>query len=137
MIKKTITYTDYDGNEVTEDYYFHLNKAEVIEMEASEDGAFSETLKRIAEEKNATLMMKTFKTLILKSVGIKSEDGKHFRKPEGFAEDFESSEAYSALFSELCTNVDEATRFISGILPLDAKQREEIMSKVSSLPAET
>lgn len=137
MLKKTITYTDYDGNERTEDYWFHLNKVDVMEMEASEDGGYSEMLKKMVEEKNVPLMMKTFKTLILKSVGIKSEDGKHFRKPEGYAEDFASTEAYSVLFAELCTNAESAISFISGILPLDAQQRKELMSKVTELPAET
>lgn len=136
MLKKTITYTDYDGNERTEDYYFHLNQAEIIEMEASEDGGFGEMLKKIVEEKNVPLMMKTFKTLIVKSVGIKSEDGKHFRKPDGYGEDFVSSEAYSVLFSDLCTNAEEATAFISGILPLNDAQRKEMLekAKIDALP---
>lgn len=132
MLKKTLTYEDYNGNTVTEDYYFNLNKAEVIEMEASADGGYGEMLKKIVEEKNVSLMMTTFKTLILKSVGIKSEDGKHFRKSPEIAADFESSEAYSALFSELCTNAEAATAFIAGILPIDATQRKDLLEKAKN-----
>ena len=132
MLKKTLTYEDYNGNTVTEDYYFNLNKAEVIEMEASAEGGYGEMLKKIVEEKNVSLMMTTFKTLILKSVGIKSEDGKHFRKSPEIAADFESSEAYSALFSELCTSAEAATAFIAGILPIDAAQRKDLLEKAKN-----
>ena len=132
MLKKTLTYEDYNGNAVTEDYYFNLNKAEVIEMEASAEGGYGEMLKKIVEEKNVSLMMTTFKTLILKSVGIKSEDGKHFRKSPEIAADFESSEAYSALFSELCTSAEAATAFIAGILPIDAAQRKDLLEKAKN-----
>ncbi len=144
MIKKTITYTDYDGNEVTEDYYFNISKAELIEIEASEGDGYGEKFKKMVDEKDIPLMMKTFKSLILNSIGIKAEDGKHFRKPEGYAEDFACSEAYSVLFSELCTDATAATAFIAGILPLDAQQRKEFLeqakeaqSKVSELPENT
>ena len=139
MLKKTITYEDYNGNQVTEDFYFNLNKAEIIEMEASEGEGYGEMLKKIAEEKNIPLMMKTFKSFILKSVGIKSEDGKHFRKSPEIVADFESSEAYSVLFSELCTDASAATAFIAGILPLDANQKKEFFEKAKNteLPSNT
>ena len=138
MLKKEITYTDYDGNEVTETFYFNINKAELIEMEMHDGGGYGDRLKKIAEEKNIPLMMETFKSLILKSVGIKSEDGKFFRKPAGYAEDFESSEAYSVLFSELLTNADAATAFISGILPLTDDQRKDLVNQAkASIPATT
>lgn len=139
MLKKTLTYEDYNGNQVTEDYYFNLSKAEVIEMEASAEGGFGEMLKKIAEEKNVPLMMSTFKMFILKSVGIKSEDGKHFRKSPEITADFESSEAYSTLFSELCTSAEAATAFIAGILPVDAAQRNDLIAKAKTMqiPSET
>lgn len=137
MLKKTITYEDYNGNTITEDFYFNLSKAEVIEMEASTTGGYGEMLKKIVEEKNIPLMMTTFKTFILKSVGLKSEDGKHFRKNPEIVADFESSEAYSVLFSELCTSAEAATAFIAGILPMDATQRKDLLEKAKNteLPA--
>ena len=138
MFKKTITYTDYNGTERTEDFYFHLNKAEIIEMEASTDGSYGEMLKRIVAAKDGPTIMKTFKEFILKSYGIKSEDGKHFRKSEEISKDFEQSEAYSELFMEICTNADAASAFITGILPLSDAERKEVMSKAQSqLPSNT
>lgn len=138
MLKKEITYTNYDGVEVTETFYFNLNKAELFEMEASEGGGYSDKLKRISENKDVPLMMQTFKSLILKSVGIKSEDGKFFRKPAGYAEDFESSEAYSVLFSELLTNAEAAAAFVSGILPLSNEQRNDLMNQAkAAIPEKT
>lgn len=35
MLEKVITYTDYDGNERKEKFYFNLTKAELTEMELS------------------------------------------------------------------------------------------------------
>ena len=129
MLKKTITYEDYNGNTVTEDYYFNLSKSEAIAMEAKEGNGYGNMLKRIVEEKNIPMMLKIFRTFIVKSVGEKSEDGKHFRKSEQFAKDFEDSAAYDALFSELCMNANAASDFISGILPLNNEQRKEMLAQ--------
>ena len=70
----------------------------------------------------------------LTSFTIKSEDGKHFRKNAEIAADFESSEAYSVLFSELCTSAEAATAFIAGILPMDATQRKDLLEKAKNTP---
>ena len=35
MIKQTITYTDYNGNERTEEYWFNLSKAELLRLETT------------------------------------------------------------------------------------------------------
>ena len=37
MLKKTITFEDLDGNLVTDDFYFHLSKAEIAEIAAASD----------------------------------------------------------------------------------------------------
>lgn len=124
MLKKTITYEDYDGNKATEDFYFHLNKVELIEMETTTKGGYSERLKKIAENKDPVEIMNVIKELIIKSYGIRSEDGKHFRKNAEITEDFACSEAFSELYMELCTNADSAAEFIKGIIP-----------KVDNLPA--
>ena len=41
MLKKTITYTDYNDNERTEDFYFNFSKAELTEMELSTVGGLT------------------------------------------------------------------------------------------------
>ena len=117
MIKKTITYTDYNGEERTEDYLFNMNYAEVIEMNLTTDGGIQQLLEKIIAEKDQKQLIEIFKTIILKSYGVKSADGKHFRKSAEISKDFESTEAYSVLFMELATNSEAAAEFIRGVFP--------------------
>ena len=117
MLKKTITYVDYNGAERTEDFYFNLSKAEVMEMEMSTSGGLAEMIKKIVAAQDAPAIIKIFKDLILKAYGEKSPDGKRFIKSEGIATSFSQTEAYSQLFMELATNADEAAKFVNGIIP--------------------
>lgn len=117
MLKKTITYTDYNGLQRTEDYYFNLSMAEVAEMELSVNGGLSETLKRIIDAKEIPSLIKIFKDLILKAHGEKSPDGKRFIKSEELSTAFSQTEAYSTLFMELATDSTAAAAFINGIIP--------------------
>lgn len=117
MLKKTITYTDYDGNERVEDFYFNLSKAEVAEMEMSEYGGLSNLLKKIVQEKDTKRIIEMFKDLILRSYGEKSQDGKRFVKNQELREAFSQTEAYSELFMELAGNAEAAAAFVNGIVP--------------------
>ena len=117
MLKKTITYTDYNQVERTEDFYFNLTKAEVMEMEMSTSGGLDELIKKIVAAQDAPAIIKIFKDLILKAYGEKSPDGKRFIKSEEIATSFSQTEAYSQLFMELATNADEAAKFVNGIIP--------------------
>lgn len=117
MLKKTIKYTDYDGNEREEDFYFNLNKAEVTEMELSKQGGLSEYIKRIVAAQDAPSLVELFKELICKSYGEKSLDGKRFVKSKELTEEFTQTEAYAELFVELASNAEEATKFVNGIMP--------------------
>ena len=129
MLKKTITYTDYNGKERIEDFYFHLNQAELFEMEVSTTGGLLEYLNKIVAEQNGAALMKMFKDLILKAYGEKDLDGKHFNKSEVISNKFSQTEAYSVLFMELVTNADAAADFINGMIPADlSKQVEAIKS---------
>lgn len=118
MLKKTITYTDYDGNERTEEFRFNLSKAEVLEMEMSVNGGMTQYIQRLVAEQDMERISKTFKDLILKSYGEKSLDGKHFVKSPELSTKFSQTEAYSELFLELL-NPDKAGEFINAILPQD------------------
>jgi hypothetical protein len=69
MLKKTITYEDYDGNKRTEDFYFNLSKAEIMEMELSVSGGMTQMLNRIVSEQDGEKIIKTFKEIILKAYG--------------------------------------------------------------------
>lgn len=117
MLKKEITYTDYNGVERKEDFYFNLSKAELAEMQMSVDGGLTTMLERIVKSQNVPEIMKLFKEIILKSYGVKSDDGKRFMKSEELSNNFEQSEAYSELFMECMSNPDKASEFITGIIP--------------------
>lgn len=117
MLKKAITYEDFNGDEVTEDFFFHLSKAELVELEMSQQGGLSEALKQIIASEDGKQIIIEFKKIILGSYGKRSEDGKRFIKNQTLRDEFESSAAYSALFMELVTNTDSAIEFINGIIP--------------------
>ena len=117
MIKKTITYTDYNDIERTEDFYFNLSKAELMEMEMSTAGGMTEMINKIVASMDAPAIIKIFKDLILKAYGEKSADGKRFMKSEELSNSFAQTEAYSILFTELATDADKAAEFINGITP--------------------
>lgn len=117
MLKKTITYTDYNGTERTEDFYFNLSKAELMEMEMSTTGGMIELIQRIVAAQDSPAIIKIFKDLIMKAYGEKSLDGKRFIKSEEISNAFAQTEAYSQLFMELATDADAAARFVNGIIP--------------------
>lgn len=119
MLKKTITYTDYNGVERTEDFYFHFNKAELAEMEMGTAGGYAEMIKKIIAAQDAPTLIKIFKEIVLKAYGIKSDDGKRFMKSPEIAEAFSQTEAYSDIFMKLATDADEAQKFVNGIMPTD------------------
>lgn len=130
MFKKAITYTDYDGNERTETFFFNLNKAELIEFNYFVDGGMEQFLQRIVKNEDAKGMIDLFKELIRRSYGEKSEDGLRFiksRNGHALADDFMQTEAYSELFVELTSDEKKASEFINGIIP--QKVAEELAAR--------
>ena len=122
MLKKTITYKDYNGTERTENFFFNLSEAEVMEMEMGTTGGMAEMIQRIVDAQDMPSLMKVFKDIVMKAYGEKSADGKYFVKKGGaLAEAFIESEAYSVLFMELVTVEGAAAEFINGIIPQKAK----------------
>lgn len=116
MYKKTITYTDFNDEEITEDFYFNLSKSELLEIDLKYKGGFEATIQRIIEAEDVQELIAVFKDIIKMSYGEKSEDGRHFFKNEDIFEKFASTEAYSELFFELATNDKAASEFINGII---------------------
>ena len=137
MLKKTITYTDYNGNQREEDHYFNLSKAEIIEMELSTAGGLAELIQNVVKAQDGPAIMKIFKDIILKAYGEKSPDGKRFIKSEELSLAFSQTEAYSVLFMELVTDADAAGKFINGIIPADVAkevvsgENAKLMSPIS------
>ena len=123
MLKKTITYTDYNGVERTEDFYFYLSKADLMEMEMGTTGGFAEMIQKVVNAQDAPAIIKIFKDLILKAYGEKSADGKRFIKNDELREAFSQTEAYSQLFMELATDSDAAAKFVNGMMPADVSEK--------------
>ena len=116
MIKKTIKYTDYDGNEREEDFYFNFTEAELSELELSVQGGLKQKLEAIVKAKDMPEIIKQFKEIILKAYGEKTPDGRQFIKSEELSRAFSFTPAYSILFMELATDADSASKFINGII---------------------
>ena len=135
MLKKIITYTDYDGLERTEEFRFNLTKAELMDMELTTVGTFSKLMQKIIDEKDMVRLAKYFKELILKSYGVKSDDGKRFIKSPELSEAFSQTEAYSELYMELLGNSEYAVKFIQQVMPKDLDQNEVVPAgNVTVLP---
>ena len=117
MIKKTITYTDYNDTERTEDFYFNLTKAELTEMELTTSGGMSNLIESIINAKEEPEIIRIFKELLLTSYGEKSPDGRRFMKSDEISAAFAQTEPYSIIFMELATDTDAATEFINGLMP--------------------
>lgn len=117
MLKKTITYEDFNGDTVSEDFFFHLSKAELVELELSHRGGLSEAMKRIVAAEDGKQIIAEFKNIIRRSYGKRSDDGRRFIKSEEISDEFESSEAYSVLFMEILTDTGAAVEFINGVIP--------------------
>ena len=131
MIKRTITYEDYNGVSRTEDFYFNLSKAELTEMELGTTGGMSEMLKKIIDAKDTPSIVKVFKGLLLKAYGIKSDDGRRFIKTPELSKEFSETPAYSQLFMELATDADKASEFVNGIIPNVPENPDQM--KISAL----
>lgn len=121
MLKKTISYVDYNGVKREENYYFNLSKAELLEMETGTVGTFTETVSKIIAAKDQPALVKLFKDMILKAYGEKTPDGR-FEKSEEITNKFVSSAAYSELYMELATNDGAAAEFVKGVMPSDLQE---------------
>ena len=128
MIAKTMTYKDFNNVERTETFYFNLTPAEAVEMQVMESGGLGVYIDRIIQEQDVRKIIEIFKDLILRSYGVKSNDGKHFLKDEKLRAAFASTNAYSDLFMQLATDADMASAFLNGIVP---QMSEEEIAKFS------
>ncbi len=133
MIRETITYTDLNGNERTEEFLFHFSKAEIVEMELTTPGGLSTLLDRIAKENDVSAGIKYVKDFILKAYGEKSPDGVRFVKSPEKSEAFYQTEAYSQLFMKLVTDSEALVNFVNGVIGNDAEIRKApVLEHISS-----
>ena len=123
MLKKTIKYTDYNGEEREEDFHFHMTLAQLTEMELEVQGGLGNYLKKVLADSDNRELIRFFKEFIQKSYGKKSEDGRSFLKSEELVREFEGSEAYSELFLELISDANKMAEFFNGIMPANFNER--------------
>ena len=119
MLKKRVTYEDFNGQKRTEDFYFNLTKAELMEMETSVNGGLSEMMRQVISTDDKPTLVRIFKDLGLRSYGEKSLDGKRFIKNDEVRDAFAQTQAYSDIFMELASDDRAATEFIKGVVPAD------------------
>lgn len=129
MLKKKIEYTDYNGNDRVEYFYFNLTKAELMEMELGVSGGYTEMLNNIIEAQDMPTLIKIWKDFILKAYGEKTPDGKRFIKSKELSDAFSQTEAYSNLFMELALNTESAIEFANGVIPVEFRNNEFAISK--------
>lgn len=137
MYKKVIKYTDYNGVEREEPFYFNLNKAELVKWEGSTVGGMRSMYDKIIAAQDKEALISLFETIIQRSYGEKSPDGKKFMKSPEILADFVATEAYSNLFMELASNDESASAFMEGIMPADllAEARKEAANENNKLEA--
>ena len=121
MLTKSITFTDYDGVERTENFMFNLTKAELAELNLTTEGGLQAVIQKIIDSKDVPEITRWFKKIIMMAYGEKSADGRRFVKKPELTEDFLQTEAYSELFIELLSDENAAAAFINGIIPKDNK----------------
>lgn len=131
MLKRTMTYETFDGEQVTEDFYFNLTKAELMEMSLGTYGGLDKFIEKIVNTQDTPKIIELFKEIVLKSYGQKSDDGKRFIKSPELRDAFAQTNAYSDLFMTLSTDADEAAAFINGLVPKDIAEEMEKKEKES------
>lgn len=135
MLKKTITYEDYNGVERTEDFYFNLTMAELTKLELGTTGGLTEAIKKMVSAQDTPAILQIFESMVLKAYGEKSNDGRRFMKSEEISTAFSQTEAYSILFTELATDAEKAAAFVNGILPKNVadKMPKELPENINAI----
>lgn len=122
MLTKAITYTDYNGNKKTKNFYFNLTKTELAKMELLNKAGMEETIKQMINEDDREKIVSLFESLVLGAVGEKSADGERFEKSDEIRAAFQQHPAYDVLFMELISNSKSMADFINAIVPAEVSE---------------
>jgi hypothetical protein len=134
MFKKTVEFEDFDGNKQSKDFYFHISKAELLEMAATADD-MQNRIKRIIDAKDGGAILNEFRALIKLAVGVRSEDGQRFVKDEAAQSTLLDSPAFDELLMELATNTDASVEFVRQLIPEKVqKEMQEQLKKQQGSP---
>lgn len=150
MIKKTISYHDYEGNERTDDFYFHLTQVELskINSDPSLPGGLEESVARASKNEDAGELLRIIDLMISRSYGVKLPDGGFVKRNASglpLYELFVNTEAYDNLLTELIQNEEGIINFLTGCLTKEAqdkvraefaKRKEEEINNVKLTPVE-
>lgn len=133
MLKKTISYTDFNGEERTEEFMFNLSKAELMEQNLTTPGGMEEKLKKIVNTKDVPELTKYIKSVILDSYGIKSDDGTRFIKSKELSIAFSQTGAYDVLFMELFSNDKACANFVNAVMPQDLVNQANTSNNITPI----
>lgn len=130
MLKKTIKYKDLDGNEVEDDFYFNLNKAEILELELKRKGGLEAYMNELIAAEEGGQIIGIFKEVMELSIGYRSADGKQFIKNQEVRDRFFQSDAFSSLLMEFLSNPSEemGAAFFRGMVPVDVAEESPALS---------
>lgn len=154
MLKKTVTYVDFNEKNQVEDCYFNLTKTELMEMAMDLPEGVSESMgdnpDKIDEDKAVGKLMETLgskgilnfiKELVLKSYGVKSEDGRRFIKVDENGKplsiEFAQTMAFEAIMDEFMSDDQAASNFVNGVIPAALADKASKVTKgtTKKLPA--
>lgn len=139
MLKKTLTYETIDGEKVTEDFYFHMSKADLLKLMVSKEGGFEAYVQRVVQARDIREAIAAIGDILDLSYGRKTADGKGFEKSPEILSRFKSLEAYSDLYLELALNPEQGAEFVRAIMPKNLEgslpQNVELPSDKPATPA--
>lgn len=124
MIRKTLTYKDYEGVEHTKDFYFSLNQTEFALMNNKMPGGFEAYLKRIQEDHNEEKLLEMLVWFIEEGYGIRMGDDDFIKEDEvgrKLGKRFRCTEACDNLITELLEKENNIGTFLIGMLPESLK----------------
>lgn len=127
MIKKTITFEDFDGEKKTKDFYFHMNQVEFSKLNGEVPGGIEHRIQEIIADKDEDAMLRLIDMLVSRSYGERdSEDGgftKIGRNGRPLYEKFVNTSAYDNLIIELIQSENAIVKFLTGIMPNEVQVR--------------
>ena len=140
MIKRTITYKDFDGNPVEEDYCFHMMEADFVDLDFKYEefgglrGYLTDLVKEIQEKGDRAPkrpMYEFLKEMVRVSVGKRV--GNRFDRSQEVKDRFFQTGAYSAFLIEMLNDPSGIPTFIDGITPeVSPEQRKQAIAQLES-----
>lgn len=137
MHSRTIKFDDLDGNPVEEEFWFHLSKGELVELNLGVKGGSLEALiKEIVADEDGEKIIANFKKIIRMSVGRRDPNNRRFIKNEDLTENFMQSDAYSELFLLLVQDAKAAAEFIALTVPANLSDKIPVAGENNTAPVQ-